>query len=65
MWLLPKGGGAPRPAGLFDSSQSGSAIHTLPQAINLADIDGVAVTVEPAAGSQTPSLPILFAAQIG
>lgn len=65
MWLLPKGGGAPQPAGLFQSSQSGSAMHTLPQAMNLADVAGVAVTVEPAAGSQTPTLPILFAAQIG
>ena len=26
---------------------------------------GVAVTIEPAAGSQTPTVPIIFAAQIG
>lgn len=65
MWILPKGGGAPQPAGVFQSSQAGSAFHTLPQAVDLAGIAGIAVTVEPAAGSQTPTLPILFAAQIG
>jgi hypothetical protein len=65
MWLLPKDGSAPRPAGLFQSSQAGSAMHTLPQAVNLSDVSGVAVTVEPAAGSQIPSMPIIFAAQIG
>lgn len=65
MWLLPKNGGTPRPAGLFQSSAAGQAMHTLPGAVSLADIAGVAVTVEPAAGSQTPTLPIVFAAQIG
>jgi hypothetical protein len=65
MWILPKGGGAPQPAGLFQSSQAGSAIHTLPQVLNLGDVAGVAVTVEPAAGSVAPTLPIIFAAQIG
>jgi hypothetical protein len=65
MWLLPKDGGAPRPAGLFQSSQTGSAQHTLPQAVDLNEVGGVAVTVEPAAGSQAPTLPIIFAAQIG
>lgn len=65
MWILPKGGGAPQPAGLFQSTASGSAIHTLPQAVSLAEIAGVAVTVEPAAGSQIPTMPLVFAAQIG
>jgi hypothetical protein len=65
MWILPKNGGAPQPAGLFRSSNDGTAVHTLGQALNLADVAGVAVTVEPVAGSQTPTLPILFVAQIG
>jgi hypothetical protein len=65
MWLLPKDGSTPRPAGLFQSNQAGAAMHTLRQAVNLADIAGVAVTVELAAGSQTPTLPIVFVAQIG
>ncbi len=65
MWILPKKGGAPQPAGLFRSTSDGSAVHTLGQALNLADVAGIAVTVEPAAGSQTPTLPILFVAQIG
>ncbi len=65
MWILPKGGGAPQPAGLFQSSQAGSAIHTLQQSVDLNAVAGVAVTVEPVAGSQAPTLPILFVAQIG
>jgi hypothetical protein len=65
MWLLPKGGGAPQPAGLFRADGTGAAFHTLPQAVDLSGIAGVAVTAEPAAGSQTPTLPILFAAQLG
>ena len=65
MWILPKNGGAPQPAGLFRSTADGTAVHTLGQTLNLADVAGIAVTVEPAAGSQTPTLPILFVAQIG
>ncbi|MEO5925067.1 MAG: anti-sigma factor [Bryobacteraceae bacterium] len=65
MWILPKDGSAPRPAGLFQSNQAGSAVHTLPQAVNLGDVGGIAVTVEPAAGSQVPTMPLVFAAQIG
>ena len=65
MWLLPKGGGAPRPAGLFRADGGGAAFHTLPQAVDLSGIAGVAVTAEPASGSATPTLPILFAAQLG
>jgi hypothetical protein len=65
MWILPKGGGAPQPAGLFQSDQAGSAVHTLSQTVDLAGVAGVAVTIEPVAGSQAPTLPIVFAAQIG
>ncbi len=65
MWILPKDGSAPKPAGLFQSNQAGSAVHTLPQAVSLSDVAGVAVTVEPAAGSQTPTMPLTFAALIG
>ncbi len=64
MWILPKDGSAPRPAGLFQPDQSGSATHTLSQAVDLTLIAGVAVTAEPAAGSQTPTFPLVFAAQI-
>jgi len=63
MWILPKDGSAPKPAGLFQSSANGQAFHMLPQPFNFADIAGVAVTAEPAAGSQTPTLPILLVAQ--
>lgn len=65
MWILPKDGSAPRPAGLFQASANGQAFHILPQAIDFADVAGVAVTAEPAAGSQTPTLPIVLVAQQG
>ena len=61
MWLIPKGpNAAPRPAGLFDAAPSGSAVHTLAGALNVAEVAAVAVTVEPASGSPAPtSTPIL------
>jgi hypothetical protein len=65
MWILPKDGTAPKPAGLFQSNTNGQAFHILPTPFNLADVAGVAVTAEPAAGSQTPTPPILFVAQQG
>ncbi|MEP6962932.1 MAG: anti-sigma factor, partial [Acidobacteriota bacterium] len=51
MWVVPKNG-SPRPAGLFRGAADGTALHTLPQGVDLADIAAIAVTVEPAAGSQ-------------
>ncbi len=65
MWILPKDGSAPRPAGLFQSGANGQAFHILPQAVNLAEVAGVAVTAEPVAGSQTPTMPIVLVAQQG
>jgi len=63
MWILPKDGSAPRPAGVFQASAAGTATHTLEQALNLDDVAGIAVTVEPVAGSQTPTMPLVFVAQ--
>ncbi|MEO8097953.1 MAG: anti-sigma factor [Acidobacteriota bacterium] len=63
MWVIPKNG-APRPAGLFQAGADGTAVHTLPQGVNLADVAAIAVTVEPAAGSPAPTTTPLFAASI-
>ena len=59
MWVIPKGG-APRPAGLFQSGTQGTALHILtgPVDPNVT----VAVTVEPDSGSPAPTSGILFSA---
>ncbi len=61
MWLIPKGG-APQPAGLFQSLANGTALHTQPGVV-AADTT-VAVTVEPEAGSPAPTTTPLFAVTV-
>ena len=63
MWVIPKGG-APRPAGLFQSDGT-RALYILNGPVDVSVIGTVAVTVEPAAGSATPTMPIVIAAPIG
>ena len=63
MWVIPKGG-APRPAGLFQSDGA-RAFHILNGPVDLAMIGTVAVTIEPAAGSAAPTMPIIIAAPVG
>jgi hypothetical protein len=59
LWLLPMDGTAPKPAGWFkpDSKGNGMMFHTLTAGI---EAKGFAVTVEPAGGSTTPTMPIKF-----
>ena len=59
MWVIPKGG-APRPAGLFQSGPQGTAMHILPGAVD-SNVT-LAVTVEPDSGSPAPTSNILFTA---
>jgi hypothetical protein len=63
MWVIPKGG-APRPAGLFQSDGM-RALYILNGPVDVSMIGTVAVTREPAAGSASPTMPILIAAPIG
>lgn len=63
MWVIPKGG-APRPAGLFQSDGM-RALHILSGPLDVSTIGTVAVTIEPAAGSAAPTMPIVIAAPIG
>ena len=63
MWVIPKGG-APRPAGLFQSDGA-RAVHILNGPLDLDTVGTVAVTIEPAAGSATPTMPIIIAAPVG
>jgi len=65
MWVIPKGG-APRPAGLFQSTAQGTAVHMLSGPVDLAGVGAVAVSVEPEAGSAAPTTtPIIVAAVAG
>ena len=61
LWLLPADGSAPMPAGWFkpDAKGNGMIFHTL--AASGIDAKGFAVTIEPAGGSQSPTMPIKFA----
>lgn len=59
MWVIPKGG-APRPAGLFQSGPQGTAMHILPGTVD--PNVTLAVTVEPESGSAAPTSGILFTA---
>jgi anti-sigma-K factor RskA len=63
LWLVPSGG-APVPVGLLQVSADGSSSHSTP----LADVPAataVAVTIEPAGGSQTPTTPIVMVGNLG
>jgi hypothetical protein len=63
MWVIPKGG-RPSPAGLFQSDGM-RALYILNGPVDISMIGTVAVTLEPAVGSATPTMPILIAAPIG
>jgi len=61
LWLIPMSGGAPMPAGTFRIDPKGSALM-----MHAMDSEGIqakafAITVEPAGGSQTPTMPIVLA----
>jgi hypothetical protein len=60
LWLLPADGSAPMPAGWFkpDSKGHGMIFHQMTAGVGA---KGFAVTIEPANGSQTPTMPIMFA----
>jgi len=65
MWVIPKGG-APRPAGLFQSEGGGTAMHILSGPVDTASLGAIAVTLEPESGSAAPtSTPIIVAAVTG
>jgi len=61
-WVIPKGG-KPIPAGLFQSDSSGAATHVHPGPV-AADANIIAVTLEPARGSDQPTSTPLLAATL-
>lgn len=62
MWVVPKGGKAPVPAGTFQSDASGNAMHIQRGAVDLNDTAAVAVTMENEGGATRPTPPILIVA---
>ena len=61
MWIIPKGG-APRPAGLFQSRDDDTAVQFGPGAVDIAATAAVAVTLENEAGAPQPtSQPLIIA----
>ena len=63
MWVIPKGG-PPRPAGLFDATADGSALHMLPGPLDAASLGAVAVSVEPRNGSPAPTTTLIIIAML-
>jgi anti-sigma factor RsiW len=65
MWIIPADGKAPVPAGLFRPDDHGSAsvvLPTLPQGV---PAKAFGVTIENAAGSATPTMPIVLSGAAG
>jgi anti-sigma-K factor RskA len=61
LWIIPKGG-APKPAGLFQSDQNGNAMHMVAGPVDIAATGAIAVSLEPEAGSEAPTTtPIIVA----
>lgn len=63
MWLLPKGGCNPVPAGIFNAGTSGTARHAIQAPTALGDYAGVAVSVEKAPGGSVVGGPIILVGQ--
>jgi anti-sigma-K factor RskA len=64
MWVVPKGGKAPLPAGTFQAGAGGNAMHIQRGAVDVNDAAAVAVTLENEGGSAAPTLPILIVAPL-
>ena len=63
MWVIPKGGKPPLPAGMFQARSDGTAMHIQPGAMDLSSAAAVAVTLEDAAGVNAPTTtPLIVAA---
>ena len=63
LWLLPKDGSAPIPAGVFTPNAEGNAALVYPELPANTQASGFGVTLENAAGSKTPTLPILLSGE--
>ncbi len=58
LWLIPANGSAPIPAGVFKPDVRGNATVVNPQLPPGVEAKAFAITIEPAQGSTTPTMPI-------
>lgn len=63
LWLIPASGKAPIPAGLFRPNADGGATVVMAPLPADTQASRFQVTIEPAHGSETPSLPIVMQGQ--
>jgi anti-sigma-K factor RskA len=59
LWLIPRSG-APIPAGVFKPDARGSATVVEPPLPAGTEAKAFAITIEPEAGSSTPTMPIVM-----
>jgi len=65
LWVIPKQG-VPQPAGLFQSNLQGNALYLRGGALDMTAAGAIAVTLEPASGSNAPTTtPIVMAPVVG
>jgi len=64
LWVIPADGSAPVPAGLFRPDAAGNGSVVLPSIPQGVKAKAFGVTVEDAAGSKTPTAPILLAGAV-
>lgn len=64
LWVIPANGTAPIPAGLFRPDAAGNGAVVLPEIPKGVDAKAFGVTLEDAAGSKTPTAPILLAGAV-
>lgn len=65
LWVIPKQG-APQPSGLFQSNGQGDALYLRGGALDMNSAGAIAVTLEPASGSNAPTTtPIVVAPVAG
>jgi anti-sigma-K factor RskA len=66
LWVMGEAGRATaEPAGLFRTDDAGRASLSVPPPRNIAQVKAFAVTVEPQAGGQRPTGPIVLIGQVG
>lgn len=64
LWVIPADGSAPIPAGLFQPDRAGNGSVVLPAIPSGVNAKAFGVTLEDAAGSTTPTAPILLAGAV-
>ncbi len=61
LWVIPANGGAPIPAGTFTPDSHGGASVLIPALHGAVAAKALGITIEPAGGSATPTMPIVLA----